>query len=70
MNAKTEAIAIADAHLNNAGLPTYSELLAAATAAERKLNAATVFSYTRAKWRADVRDNELAVLRSVIDRSA
>ncbi|MCS6496742.1 hypothetical protein [Burkholderia thailandensis] len=29
MNAKTEAIANADAHLNDAGLPTYSELAAA-----------------------------------------
>ncbi|OXJ32686.1 hypothetical protein CFB82_20090 [Burkholderia sp. HI2714] len=29
MNAKTEAIANADAYLNNAGLPTYSELGAA-----------------------------------------
>lgn len=29
MNAKTEAIANADAYLNNAGLPTYSELAAA-----------------------------------------
>lgn len=28
MNAKTETIAHADAHLNNVGLPTYSELLA------------------------------------------
>ncbi|MDN8027947.1 hypothetical protein QZN17_05145 [Burkholderia multivorans] len=29
MNAKTEAIANADAHLNDAGLPTYSELATA-----------------------------------------
>jgi len=29
MTAKTEAIANANAHLNNAGLPTYDDLLAA-----------------------------------------
>lgn len=30
MNAQADAIADADAHLNNAGLPTYTELMAAA----------------------------------------
>lgn len=40
MNAKTEAIAAADAHLNNAGLPTYTELLAAL----RDLHFATAFT--------------------------
>lgn len=39
MDAKTEAIATADAHANNAGLPTYTELLAANAALRTSLAA-------------------------------
>lgn len=37
MNAMTEAIANADAHTNNAGLPTYSELVAALRLAHQQM---------------------------------
>ncbi|MCA8018104.1 hypothetical protein [Burkholderia metallica] len=70
MNNKTDAIATADICLSDADLPTYSELLAVARAAERKLRNATTIPGLRAKWRLDVRENELADLRSLIDRAA
>ncbi|AAT37741.1 gp38 [Burkholderia phage BcepB1A] len=38
MNAKTKAIANADSHLNNAGLPTYTELLAALRLTDKALH--------------------------------
>jgi len=55
---KIEAIADADAHSNNAGLPTYSELVEALRKAEREL-----------AYHASTRNNrELPVIRSTLAR--
>lgn len=63
MSAKGEAVANADAHLNDAGLPTYSELLAAVRSA-RAL--ASVSASGQAEIPVDHRAR-LALVRDALD---